>query len=121
MARPEVVGDGLGGVALPAHGDGAGGLGEPVGGEDGGEGELAAHAVDELDGDHGRAGDGQAQAREVVVGTPGMGQDRLVERGRSREHRDALAATVARTLSTSKTGSGTMVAPCMRHAMMPAL
>ena len=84
------LGDGLGGVALAAHGDGAGGLGEPVGGEDGGEGELAAHAVDQLDRDDRGAGDGEAQAREVVVGAPGMVQDRLVEGGRSRQHGDAL-------------------------------
>ncbi len=79
MARPEVWEMVVGVVALAAHRDDPGGLGEAVGGEDGGEGELGAHALDELDRDGRRPRHGQPERGEVVVGPAGMVEDRLVE------------------------------------------
>ena len=84
---PRRVGDDLGVVVVPAHAHDAGGLGEPVAGDHALEAELLAHLHHELDGDDGRAGDRQAQRREVVLGQVGV-EDGLVDRRWPREHRD---------------------------------
>ena len=83
-------GDRLGVVIVAAHGGDAARLGEAVPGDDGLERELPPHAQDELDGDGGGAGDGQAQRRDVVVGEPRVVEDGLVEAGWPRKHGDAL-------------------------------
>ena len=84
------VGDGLGIILGAAHGDHARGFGEPVAGDDRLDVQFVAHAVDQLDRNDGGAGDHQAQAREIVLAAFGVGQDRLVQRRRPRQHADAL-------------------------------
>ncbi len=85
-------GDDLGRIAAPAHGHGPAGLGQAVGGEDGVEPELVAHGLHQLDRHHGGAGHPEPQRRQVVLGAAGIGQQRLVERRRPRQHADALGA-----------------------------
>ena len=121
--------------ARPAHGGGdrlgvvvgrrrAGGaaLREPVPGDDLREGELVVDPADQLDGDVGRAGHRHAQGGEVVPRRVGVVEDRLVQRRRPGQDGDAAPTRRGPgTRSTSKTGSGSMVAPLATLARMPAL
>ena len=72
-ARPRPAHRGGDSLGIVVFGRGARGarLGESVAGDDVREGELVSDATDELHGDVGRAGDGNAQGREVVVAACG--------------------------------------------------
>ena len=88
-ARPTVVAtvsassSGPVALAVPA-------LGEPVAGDDDRERQLGVDPADQLDGDVGRAGDRHPQGGQVVVVAVGVVEQRLVERGRARQHGDPL-------------------------------
>ena len=82
-------GDRLGVVAGRGGRRGAA-LGEAVAGDHHREGELVEDAADQLHRDVGGAGDGDPQAREVVVAAVRVVEDRLVDRRRARQHRDPL-------------------------------
>ena len=65
-------------------------LGQAVAGDDRLERQLVVHAPDQLDGDVGRAGDRDPQRRQVEAIAVRMVEDRLVDRGRSGQHRHRL-------------------------------
>ncbi len=71
---PDRGGDGLDVVARRGRRRGAA-LGQPVPGDDDRERQLLVDPPDELDGDVGRPGDRDAQAREVVPGAVGVVED----------------------------------------------
>ena len=75
---------------MAAHRRDAGCLGEPVAGHDGLELQLLAHAADQLDRDRRRAGDREAQRREIELGDARVVEDRLVDGRRPGQHRDRL-------------------------------
>ena len=81
--RPDRRGDRLRVVAGRGGRRGAA-LGEAVPGDHHGERQLVEDAADELDRDVGGTGDGDAQAREVVVAAARVVEDRLVDRRRAR-------------------------------------
>lgn len=83
-------GDHLGRIAATAHRDDARALRKAVGGQDGGDLQLAAQPLDQFQGDHGGAGDHQAQRGEVVPGAGGVVQELLMEGGRAGEDGDPL-------------------------------
>ena len=107
-------------VVGSAAGDRAG-FGEPVPGEDALERQLFADAPDELDRDVGRARDRDAQARDVAVRAIGMVEQRVVDRRRAREHRDALAFDEGEHDTRVEHGEREDRRARMRHARQPAL
>ncbi len=66
--------------------------------------EVSVHALDQLDRDGGRTGDGQPQARQVGRGRVRMVEKGLVERGRARDHRDAVLGHVGDRLRDVEDG-----------------
>ena len=77
-------------VVGAAHGAEAAGLGQAVGGEHDVDVEFGLHAFDQDHRDRRRAGDGEPQRGQVVLVALGMVQQRLVDRGRPRQHGDAV-------------------------------
>ena len=82
------------GVAAAAHRDDAGALREAVRRQDGRDLQFVAQPLDQLQRDHGGAGDHQAQRREIVPFTVGVVEDLLVEGGRTGEDGDPFGGDV---------------------------
>ena len=80
----------FGRVAATTHRHGAAGFGQAVGREDGRETQVSVHCFDKFDRHHGGPGHAESQRRQVVIAPVRIGQERLIQRRRTRQHADPL-------------------------------